>query len=162
MGEVNIVARIVRGRRGPADMKHIAAFEARRGLTLPESYRAFLLEQNGGEPEPNGFEIDGFEGGGSLLDYLADIAPYSSGGLDKLYELFSGRLPPGFIPIGLDPGGSMICLGLNAPREGKIYYWDHEAALNVKGLNKRDMSNMYWLADNIQKFLDKLTELPGE
>jgi hypothetical protein len=151
---------IIRNSREPADINHVTAFERRRGIKLPESYRRFILEQNGGEPDPNYFEINGFEGGGSLLDYLADIAPDSTGGLDKLIDMFPGRLPAGFIPIGLDPGGSLICLGLNAPCEGKIYYWDHEMALDSKGLNKRNMSNMYWLADDIYELLNRLADLP--
>ncbi|WP_311520249.1 SMI1/KNR4 family protein [Paenibacillus albidus] len=55
--------------------------------------------------------------------------------------------------IGNDPGGNVICLGINKEYYETIYFWDHE-----EELNDLDMSNMYFLANSIYEFLDQLYE----
>lgn len=69
--------------------------------------------------------------------------------LGRNIELLDGRLPNGFIPIGDDPGGNLICLGTNETYYDKIYFWDHEE-------EHGDISNMYLLANDIYEFLKKL------
>jgi hypothetical protein len=39
----------------------VAAFEKLHGIALPESYRKFLIEHNGGRPTPTVFPISGLE-----------------------------------------------------------------------------------------------------
>lgn len=139
----------------------ISEFEDRMGIKLPNKYKQLVLKQNGGKPEPNYFEIPEFPGKDSILDFLYGInVTQSYGNLEKKIETFKDRIPSPFIPIGRDPGGNLICVGTKAPYKDKIYYWDHEDELDRKGISKMDMSNMYWIADDIYEFLEKL--LPGE
>lgn len=135
----------------------IEELETRNKIVLPAKYKKFILETNGGTPdqEHNCFEISGYYGKRSLLDYLDGIeAPLS--GIEEGIIMFQDRLPNGFIPIGGDPGGNLICLGINMPYKDQIFYWDHEDELDKTGLSKKDMSNMYWVADDIYGFLEKL------
>ncbi|WP_236347706.1 SMI1/KNR4 family protein, partial [Paenibacillus plantiphilus] len=69
--------------------------------------------------------------------------------LERYLDIFKGRIPKGFIPIGDDPGGNMICLGMDGKYRERIYFWDHEEECE-------DMSNMYFLADDIYEFLNRL------
>src|SRR5699024_12370459 len=61
------------------------------------------------------------------------------------------RLPEGFIPIGDDSNGNQICLGIKEPHYDHIYIWDHEDEQD-----EPDMSNMYFVANDIWEFLDSL------
>jgi hypothetical protein len=45
---------------GPITEADLRAFEARTSIKLPESYREFLLTNNGGRPVPPAFSIEGF------------------------------------------------------------------------------------------------------
>lgn len=143
--------------------EEIVGLEARWNVKLPDAYKRFLLETNGGEPEPNYFEIPEVPNAGSIVDYFNGISvstPY--GNLDAALDMYQDRLPDGFIAIGADPGGNVLCLGITMPHLGKLYYWDHHDELDKRGRSKKDMSNMYWLADDLYDFLDNLREMPRE
>lgn len=146
-----------------ATPEEIAILESSRKMKLPGPYKKFLLETNGGEPEPNYFDIPDLPGQGSLVDYFNGLGvstPY--GNLETALDTYRDRLPDGFIAIGADPGGNVLCLGIKMPHLGKLYYWDHHDELDKRGRSKKDMSNMYWLADDIYEFLDNLREMPQE
>jgi len=72
--------------------------------------------------------------------------------LEKKFNFFDEILEIGFIPIASDSGGNQICLGINESFYEKIYFWDHEQETD------ESMENMYFLADNINDFLDGLYE----
>jgi hypothetical protein len=56
----------------PVTDAELAAFESDQGVLLPEDYRAFLKQWNGGRPVPDGFRIpDSREG--SLFDVLFSL-----------------------------------------------------------------------------------------
>lgn len=67
-------------------------------------------------------------------------------------DIYEDRLPRAFLPIGNDPGGNVICLGVSEPHYEAIYFWDHEE----ESEDPEDMTNMYFLADNIYEFVDNL------
>lgn len=127
-------------------------------IEFPGDYIEFLVQHNGGIPEPNFFEIPNQDGDGSYVDLFFGIGVPSYANLEYILETYKGRLPKEFIPIGEDPGGNLICIGTQAPYIGSIYFWDHHDELDEKGLSKMDMSNMYWLADNLFEFTDNLQE----
>lgn len=55
------VANIVNSRpAGPTSGTEIAAFEAGIGNSLPDDFRRFLLEHNGGSPRPDAFTFNLF------------------------------------------------------------------------------------------------------
>ncbi len=138
-------------------LEQIEQFEVKSGIKLPEKYITFLLHWNGGYTEPSFFKISK-EQGSSVVNVLNGIGDMYDN-LEKVIDMYEYRLPKGFIPIGDDPGGNVICLGTIEPYHEKIYFWDHENEPE----NPDGMKNMYFLANNIYDFLDKLyDEIPDE
>lgn len=136
-------------------LEQIEQFEVRNNLKLPEKYKTFLLKWNGGYTEPSLFSISE-EQGTSVVNVLNGIGNMYDN-LDKVIDIYEYRLPEGFVPIGDDPGGNVICLGTKEPYYENIYFWDHEEEPE----DSEDMSNMYFLANNIDDFIDKLFEDAG-
>lgn len=135
----------------------IENFEGENAVKLSNNYIKFLLKWNGGKPRPgNVFKIDGY--GESVLNVFNGIGDMYDN-LSDIIDIYEFRLPEGFIPIGDDPGGNAILLGTTEPYYDHIYFWDHE---NEPDLDEPDMSNMYFLADNIWDFLDSLYENDDE
>ena len=128
----------------------IEIFENENNIKLTEQYINFLLKWNGGKVIPNLFMISN-EQGPSVLNVFYGIGDMYDN-LTDFIEIMDERLPVGFIPIGDDPSGNVICLGTKEPYYDKIYFWDHEQEPE----DPDDMSNMYFLANGIDEFLDNL------
>lgn len=136
-------------------VEQIKQFESDHDVILPEKYKHFLLQWNGGYSEPSVFKISD-EQGASVLNVLNGIGDMYDN-LEKVLDIYEGRLPAGFIPIGDDPGGNVICVGTKEPYYEKIYFWDHEQESDEPD----SMSNMYLLAGDIYEFLDQLHDGAG-
>ncbi len=133
-------------------MEEIEQFEVKSGVKLTEKYKRFLLKWNGGYPELSIFNISD-ELGKSVLNVFNGIGDMYDN-LEKVIDIYEFRLAKGFIPIADDPAGNVICLGTEEPYYDKIYFWDHEQEPE----DPDDMSNMYFLANDIDEFLDNLYE----
>lgn len=131
-------------------LEQIKRFEIEYNVKLTKLYKRFLLKWNGGKVAPNLFMISG-EQGRSVLNVFYGIGDMYDN-LADFIDIMDGRLPAGFIPIGDDPAGNAICLGTKEPYYEKIYFWEHEQEPE----NPDDMSNMYFLANNIDEFLNSL------
>ncbi|MED4651219.1 SMI1/KNR4 family protein [Bacillus pseudomycoides] len=131
-------------------LKDLEVFEREHNLKFPDLYREFLLNYNGGYVNPNVFSISSEEGE-SALNVFYGIGNMHNN-LEKKFNFFDEILEIGFIPIASDSGGNQICLGINESFYEKIYCWDHEQETD------ESMENMYFLADNINDFLDGLYE----
>src|SRR5438128_1442884 len=91
--------------------KETTEFEHNQDISLPEDYRDFLLKNNGGEPQPNGFTFRTEFGKeeNSLIDKFFSL---SSTGLlysieENLHE-YKGRIPERQLPIACDPFGNLV------------------------------------------------------
>ena len=82
-----------------------------------------------------------FYGIGDMYDNLQDF-------IDVLDE----RLPEGFIPIGDDSGGNIICISTEGQYFGNIFFWNHEQESGTQD----DMTNVYFIASSFTNFLNKL------
>lgn len=131
-------------------LEQIEKFEVENNVKLTELYKGFLLKWNGGKVRPNLFKISD-EQGPSVLNVFYGIGDMYDN-LTDFIDIMDERLPVGFIPIGDDPSGNVICLGTKDPYYEKIYFWDHEQEPE----DPEDMSNMYLLANDIEEFLDNL------
>jgi len=101
--------------------------------------------------------VDPNEQGPSVLNVFYGIGDMYDN-LTDFIEIMDERLPVGFIPIGDDPSGNVIGIGTNKPYYDKIYFWDHEQEPE----DPNSMSNMYFLANDIDEFLSNLYEEPEE
>lgn len=140
------------GSHNNLSLEQIDKFETGNNVKLTKQYKEFLLKWNGGKVTPNLFMISD-EQGPSVLNVFYGIGDMYDN-LTDFIDIMDERLPLGFIPIGDDPSGNVICLGTENPYYEKIYFWDHEQEPE----DPDDMSNMYFLANDINEFLGNLYE----
>lgn len=130
-------------------LEELEAFEKKQDIKLPKYYREFLLEYNGGYPNPSVYKISDDEGESVLNIFYGIGNMYDN--LEKKLDFFDEILDLEFIPIADDPGGNQICLGLNEEYCGQIFHWNHDEEHD-------GMKNMYFLANNINEFIENLYE----
>jgi|SRR5690348_2904817 hypothetical protein len=122
--------------------------------TLPDDYRRFLEETNGGRPSPARFTIQTESGqNDSVVDWFLTLEPAES--LYTVWEyrrIFSDRIPTGCLPIACDPLGNLLLLGLDETSQGVIFFWDHEQENEPIAT----LSNMPRVASSFQSFYDSL------
>jgi cell wall assembly regulator SMI1 len=130
---------------GPVTAQRLSKFERALGHTLPDDYRAFLLENNGGTPSPCDFTI-----GEGDISHVNDMYGLHDGPtharLDHIRRVYRGRIPGHLLPIADDPGGNEICIGLSDSQRGRVYFWDHETG------------TMEEIAPSFRDFMDGLFE----
>src|SRR5690242_17137665 len=98
------------GRFGRCTERGVRAFERRIGRKLPADYSQFLLEHNGGTPEPSIVEVSGVYSTVRRLHGLHNGPRWAR--LESLRKTYARRVPDGLLPIGTDPFGNVYCLGL--------------------------------------------------
>ncbi len=120
-------------------------FEQLIGEQLPIDYRNFLLAANGGQPV-NGDFVAG-EWGGTLVHCFYGLSTgYDAYNLDWSRSAFSEELPEAVTPIACDPGGYIVCLGVQGSVKGKVYFWDRGEKLDT----------LIALAPSFEEFIDEL------
>jgi hypothetical protein len=134
----------------------IQAFEAERGIRLPESYRSFLLTVNGGHPQNEGY----YYGDGKSFS-LQRLYPLSNE-LESHFNLRSinhptSDAPKGFLIIGTSSFGDEVCLGVDEPHRGKIVYVDHEER-DPDEIEDDEWLGVYPLADTFKDFMLSLQD----
>jgi cell wall assembly regulator SMI1 len=151
---------------GPTDEAAIRAFEAYMGHPLPADYRQFLLQHNGGRPEPDALTLNIF--GHDEEDVVMCFFPLRDLELGKvevgeleelrtwplhcawddlrhdLVHLYERSLDPALLPIGTDGSTNYFCLVLNGPQQGAVLFLENEMADTVE------------LAPSFTAFLDSL------
>lgn len=146
----------------PTSREEIHRFEMRRGIVLPQEYRNFLLQSNGGAPEPDSFDVPGWTHKASGMQRFFGIRKGDVNDLDRTCEVYRDRIPNELLPIASDSFGNIIAIGIRGQRRAKIYFWDHEDELDENGLHRQDYSNVFLLANSIDEFLNKLYEYKEE
>ncbi len=105
-------------------LHQLQAAEKELGLAFPEAYRTFLLQHNGGQPEPNTFRFDD----GKSLEVVGcffsiDEQEDSLANLAKTYRPY---LHSDLLPIATDPFGNLICVATKGAHRGQVFFWLHE------------------------------------
>jgi cell wall assembly regulator SMI1 len=138
----------------PASEEEISNFERLIGYTLPEDYRKFLSEHNGGrQPALSVFRIE--SGQESILALLFAVGDRDSfADLERAYTSDSDFFPRGVIPIGGDICGNHICLAVTGDDRGTIYWVDHEISPEPSD----PMDNLFFCARSFSEFIGSLKE----
>jgi cell wall assembly regulator SMI1 len=117
----------------PIAATQLDSFEMTYRLTLPESYRAFLLTNNGGRPNRPVIAYRGSDGidNETVIDRFFSLDDSRDDGqydLAKSYIFMVSpkRLPEAVLPIARDHGGNLLCLDLRWPGAASIAFFDHE------------------------------------
>ena len=149
-------------RRGPVvNQDDIAAFEARIGHRLPDEYRRFLLEVNGGRLA---IENTSFSCSNINMLYSLNIA-------DEVHDLLTNAMTEresslrpslDLLSVGYDDGGAPILLVLAGEHRGEVWFENtgdprpEDANPRVEWFDRRDM---WKLANNFQEFMSSLRPL---
>jgi cell wall assembly regulator SMI1 len=141
--------------------RKLAAVEQKLSIKLPKEYRDFLLSHNGGRPEPDGFLAinDRGEETDSCVDWFLAIYNGEDDNFEdnfRAYKIEDVRLPDELVPIATDPGGNLICIAVDGPKCGAVYFWDHEMEAGTG--EKPSYDNVYLIANSFNAFVDSLSD----
>lgn len=106
-------------------IERIALFEQAIGYKLPDEYKEFIIQYNGGRPERRVFDIPRLRDIDEL-NYFYGIDAVELYDLYKIYTIYKERIPAGLLPIADDPFDNQVCISLIGVSRGNIYFWDHE------------------------------------
>ncbi len=139
-------------------LNKIAEFEKQIGDALPQDYRDFLLEFNGGRPDKSGFDYDLPDGrtwNSMVREFIGfDRSQYSD--FDYFDTMYFDRIPPGMFPIADDPGGNLVLMSLRPESRENIFFWDHNEEAEEE--EPATLENLYFIAGNFSEFFAGLKE----
>ena len=142
-------------RRGPKLTEaRLTAIEKKYSIRLPKDYRDFMLEKNGGIPDPNSVCRKRSKTPSLDCRYLfsVDSEDFLEDWISR-YEEMKGddkdALPKQLIPIGIDSSNCVLCLSVSGNNSGKVYYFGESAGFKL-------------LADSFAQFLSQFAEYPDE
>jgi ankyrin repeat protein len=145
--------------------KRLAQLEKKLGIRLPDSYRAFLLEYNGGTPEPNGLCRKRKKNPTEVCHYFLQVdSGRDHDDWSRLFEQMKDKeapvLPLRLAPIATDPFGNFFCISVSGKDAGKIYFWHHEESFIPDPPRKvvPDDSGISLMADSFDDFLNQFAE----
>ena len=142
-------ARFARERFPLPTEAQLVALERRIGVTLPEDYRRFILEYNGGyfnDPVIEQIEDDGPDDELAYLSGIGALHDEAELGDEVKLAIFDDNDPPKIMVIGTTPMGSFITLDTApGPENGMIAF-------------KQDYGDFYYLADGIGELFRLLRE----
>lgn len=101
----------------PAPAEQVQHLEHVIGERLPESYTAFLSEQDGGWLTENDQALKVIFGVGDVPDDLS---------MWRKLETFRDRVPSWLLPVAQDAYGNLFALSLRPEDRGTVWFWDHE------------------------------------
>ena len=130
----------------------IDAFEKRHNVVLPNDYRTFLQQFNGGMPSK---EVLDRPNGPSIVVWLFySLNDGTNFDLDKAcYSLdWEEAHEQGYLCIGRDPGGSGIFISTKGDDRGAILFFDREETL-------RPASGAVRIADSFDSMMSNLRPL---
>ncbi|ANB59920.1 SMI1/KNR4 family protein [Anoxybacteroides amylolyticum] len=141
---------------GKATVQMIDEFEQYIGFSLPEDYRHFLLQYNGGKPRERYYSFFVEELNESIpLNVLYGLdTDIEQVNLKVWHDEYRDDLIENCIIIGSDPGSGMIVL-VNDNEERGVYYWDHSWHFD----QSNEENNLYKISDSFQNFFDGLKKL---
>ena len=151
---------------GPTTQTEIAALERHLGHSLPADYRLFLLQHNGGQPQPDALTISIFgHDEENIVMCLFPVCDPSIGAVEveeiaelrtwpvhcawddlqsDLKNLFEKEFDHPLLPIGTDGSTNYYCIELSGPNCGSVHFLESE------------MAETQQLAANFDEFLNLL------
>jgi hypothetical protein len=136
----------------------IAAWEGSVGIVLPPAYKSFLLKHNGGRPIPRAFPMSDFPNNpyGTVQVFFRIGGMMEVSSIDWNVKTFAGRIPQELLPIACDGSGDLLLLALEGEHMGAVLFWDY-----YDQPVEPDYSNIYWVADSFDAFVESFCELPA-
>jgi hypothetical protein len=140
----------------PINEQELSAFEARYKLVLPNSYKKFLLKNNGGQPLPAAFPVKGFHSNpvGVIQAFFGLNATIPTEDFETVLGELRDLLPVGIFPIACTEGYDLVCIDLRLPGS-RIVFWDRKPSWGTSVWSDEDL---YFVADDFESFLVALHE----
>lgn len=146
----------------PVTTAELDQFEREHNLIIPEVYRAFLLEHNGGSPSPENFKVEMEPRPhtrrsqtrlfGTAVEFFLSLDAEDVS-ISALWPYVTeGRLQSGMFPIAYC-GGDLVCISTRENTLHQIFYWFSEEEYDAQAEGDR---NLYFVASSFDTFLDKL------
>jgi len=132
----------------PVRKEELDTLQRALGGALPTDYLSFMVENNGGIPETNIFDIPETGGNAGVNEF------FSVEKVLKEKRILHGRLPASAWPIADADGGNLVCLAGGA--NPGVYFWDHE--LETDEGEEPTWANMFPLAPTFAEFWENLRE----
>jgi len=112
-----------------ASPEEIAELERRIGMSLPDDYKAFLAENNGGKCTSGGVFRDAVTREKiSRINVMLGLREDPNYDIEKKLSIMESRVPPQLLPIAYDSGGNYLLLDTADGRRGTIYFLSLESA----------------------------------
>jgi hypothetical protein len=147
----------IRDERPPVPAESLAEAEARLaaiGTRIPSSYKAFLAQQDGGNPVRKAFSFQQHDREQhDLVRLFFGIAESPNGDLVSEAEAVRDRLPADVLPIATDAFGNLVVLDGRDGRDGPVLFWDHEFQSDPPSED-----DLFWVAPDLETFLSSLEE----
>lgn len=131
----------------------LKALEGYWGINLPQPFRSFLIQTNGGEPKNALFNFKNEKEGSDVRAFLG-IYPDPPINLLAFLKTYRNRIPDNTFPIAYDSFGNLILISVKNADRGKIYFWDHEREAGDGEIP--DYSNLTLIADSFDDFINNL------
>lgn len=155
----------------PASPERIEAFEKTRGVRLPEDYKAFLLETNGGKPaaENSYAKVAGWNW--LVMEILYGLTDRPSDSIDaERFNNFSDFIHARMLPFGYASACSLYMDLRDGAAHGKIYVMSRppNATLLVDDTGFQDEDDyedgllLHPVANTFSEFLAMLGPDPNE
>ncbi len=137
----------------------IHAIERRLGSRLPDDYRAFLLEYNGGRPVPCNFPIEGLLNNpfGTIHFFFGIDDPVQAYNIGWHREVMPGRLPDKLLPIACDHCGNLVCLSLYGEDLGAVLFWDCHTEPS-----EPSYASVHKIAASFAAFVESISDLSAD
>ncbi|MDI1445706.1 SMI1/KNR4 family protein [Polyangium sp. 6x1] len=137
----------------PLSEQALQELEEKLGVRLPEPYRRFLQEYNGGRPDPDILDIAGAPFmGADVKEFFGLGREYESE--DLLWnneEWKRASLGDDVLAIARDSGGSLFGIVTEGEQRGRVYYFDYYASWEP-----------YFVASDFDSLLQQLRPLTPE
>lgn len=139
---------------GNISEEEVFKFEEKIGFSLPDDYKKFLLNCNGGVPEIkySTFELNDFDESIGLQVLYGLNLPQNLD-LREWNDEYEDDLLDDCIIIGHGIGFGLIVL-VNSIEFSGVYFWDHSFELE----SSSEDENVYKIADTFKQFIDNLDE----
>jgi hypothetical protein len=138
---------------GQVSEADICVLEHKLGFSLPNDYRTFLKDNNGGEVEDyQSFFVKSLAQELLMHVFFGVDQPIRSQNLQFWMDEFKEDLQEGAFIFGRDPGGVLLTYITTGEDKG-IYLWDHA---HVFPNSTEEDGNTYYVADSFAEFCAKL------